>query len=110
MAIGLSRGQCSNTAGAIYTCSGTTSNIKTIVFFNSNTTTEVVKLYVVPNSGGSVGTAADANQILNINLTSGNTFEFSPAYPIVLTSTNDTIQASSTTANKVNYIVGGTVA
>lgn len=108
MAIGLSRGQISNTAAAIYSCpSGKTASIKTIVLFNSNTTAEVIKIYAVPNNGGSVGTATDANQILSISLSSGNTFEFTPGYPLELNAQNDTIQANSTTASKVNYVLGG---
>lgn len=108
MAVGLASGQCSNTAGAIYTCpSGKTANIKSIILFNGNSTTETVKVYVVNNNGGSVGTAGVTNQILSISLTSGNTFEFTPGYPIELTAQNDTIQADSTTTAKVNYIVCG---
>lgn len=106
MAISLSSGQLAGSAGAIFTATATT-NIKTIVLFNSNTTTETIKLYLVPNSGGSVGTAAASNQILSIALITGETFEFSPAYPFVLSASNDTVQAESTTANKVNYWING---
>jgi hypothetical protein len=106
MAIGLSKGQLSSTIASIFTATQST-YVKTILFHNTNTETETVIVSLVNNNGGSLGTSAESDNILSISLTTGNTFEFSPSYPLLLNSNNDSIQAISTTASKVNYIVSG---
>lgn len=104
----LAQGQLSDTAGAIYTVgAATTAQIKTIVFFNGGEQTNTVAVYLVPNNATAVGTAAISNQVLNIALASGDTFEFSPAYPVTYSAQNDSIQASATNANEVSYFVMG---
>lgn len=102
----LVRGQLSSVVGSIFT-NTTTAKIKTIVFFNSGLVTNTVSVHIVPSNAGSVGTAGIANQILSIALTSGTTFEFSPSYPINFDAVNDSIQASATNGNQVNYFVMG---
>jgi hypothetical protein len=94
-----------STAGAIYTnAASETSFIKSIVIHNTNTTTETVKIYVVPDSAGSVGTAAVSNLIYNLDIVANDTvhLEF-PGPGIVLKGTNDTVQAVTTTASKVTH-------
>ena len=104
----LSQGQLSNTAGAIYTVgAATTGQVKTILLFNSGASTNTVKLYAVPNSGGSVGTAAASNQFFEEAIASGTTTEFSPSYPFEYSAQNDTIQGSATNASEVTYFVMG---
>jgi hypothetical protein len=106
----LAQGQLSNTVGAIYTVpSATTAQIKTLVFFNSGTGTNTVAVYLVPNNTGSIGTADTTDQVLNFDLPSGETFEFSPSFPIEYSAENDTIQASATTASEVNFFVMGVI-
>lgn len=96
-----------SSAATIYTNpSSTKSFIRSIVLHNTNTTTETVKLYVVPDAGGSVGTASAASRILNIALASNETFVWD-MYPITLSDTNDTLQAETTTASKVTVLVCG---
>ena len=91
-----------SSAGAIYTNAASTKTyIKSFVLFNGNTTAETVKLYNVPNSGASAGTAAVSNQFAEISLASTETLMFDLPYPITLIDENDTIQASTTTASKV---------
>jgi hypothetical protein len=100
--------QLSNTVGAIYTVgSTTTAKIKTLIFFNSGASTNTIEFFVVKNSSGSVGTAAENNQLLRFDLPSGDTFEFSPSYPIELSEENDTLQGSATAADEVNVFVLG---
>ena len=107
----LSQGQLAATAGAIYTVgAATTANVKTIVLFNAGSGTNTVKLYAVPNSGGSVGTAAAANQFFEEAIAPKTTIEFSPAFPIVYSAQNDTIQGSATNATQVTYFVMGATA
>lgn len=94
-----------STAGAIYTNPASTKTfLKGVTLFNSNTSPELVKLYNVPNSSGSVGTAALTNQFTEISLVAKETlfYEF-PGDGIALGSTNDTIQGVSTTASVVTY-------
>ena len=96
-----------SSAGAIYTNEATeTSFIKSVVIHNTNTTAETVKLYVVPDSGGSLGTAGVSNLMHNISVAADATvhIEF-PGPGIVLKGTKDSIQAVTTTASKVTYWV-----
>ena len=91
-----------SSAGAIYTNAASTKTyIKSFVLFNGNTTAETVRLYNVPNSGASAGTAGVSNQFAEISLASTETLMFDLPYPITLIDENDTIQASTTTASKV---------
>ena len=94
-----------STVGAIYTNPASTKTfIKGITLFNGNTSPEAVKLYNVPNSGGSVGTAAVANQFTEISLAAKETFFYEfPGDGIALGSTNDSIQGVTTTASLVTY-------
>lgn len=102
----LIRGTLSNTAASIYTVSAPV-KVKTIIFFNGGAGTNTVSLYDVPNNTGNVGTAGLSNQIMSIALPSGDTYEFSPAYPFDYTETNDSLQASATNASEVNYRIMG---
>ena len=95
-----------NPAGAIRTNS-TTTEIKGFVIHNTNTTAETVKLYNVPNSGGSVGTASNANKFFERAIAANETYIFDVPYPIFLASNNDTIQAVTTTASKVTVQILG---
>lgn len=98
-----------NAAGALYTNpSATKTFIKGITLFNSNTTAELVKLYRVPDSTGSVGTASDVNQFLEVSLASKEAFVFEfPGDGAVLEDLNDTIQGVTTTSSKVSIQIHG---
>jgi hypothetical protein len=98
-----------STVGALYTnASSTKSFIKGLTLFNSNTTAETVKLYRVPDSTGSLGTAAVTNQFLEISLAALETFIFEfPGDGAVLEDTNDSIQGVTTTASKVTVQIHG---
>lgn len=101
MAIALSRGQISDTAAAIFTATADT-KIKSILIHNTLATAEGVQLFAVP-SGGS---ADLTTRFLSYNLAGEDTFEFSLNFPLSL-ATGDTIYASTTTADSVNYWVNG---
>ncbi len=98
-----------STAGSIYSNpSSTKTFISGITLFNGNTSSETVKIYYVPDSGGSLGTAGASNQFLEIVLTPGETFIYeAPSDGIVLSDTNDSIQAITTTASKVTVQLHG---
>jgi hypothetical protein len=97
------------TVGAIYTNAASTRTFfKGVTLFNSGEAAETVRLYNVPNSGGSVGTAAATNQFLEIGLASKETFIFEfPGDGAVHENTNETIQGFTTTANTVTYQLHG---
>ncbi len=67
-------------------------------------------MYNVPDSTGSVGTAGITNQFYKQEVAADSTVILEFAVPgIMLEDTNDTIQASTTTASKVTIqITGGT--
>ena len=97
-----------SSAGSIYSNPASTKTfVRSLIFHNTNTASETVKVYNVPDSTGSLGTASAANRFLNITLAANATFEYSPEYPMVLTDTNDSIQAETTTASKVTAMVIG---
>lgn len=97
-----------NSAGAIYTNgSSTKTYIRGFVIYNGNTTAEAVKLYNVPNSTGSVGTAGVSNLFYSQSIAADETVIISFPYPVVLIDTNDTIQAVTTTASKVTVQILG---
>lgn len=98
-----------NSAGAVYTNPASkTSYVRSIVLHNANTTAETVKLYLVPDSTGAVGTAGVTNKIFEEEMAAGATtiIEF-PAPGLMLTDENDTIQGVTTTASKVTITATG---
>jgi hypothetical protein len=97
-----------STAASIYTNpTGTKTHIKGFIFFNNNTTAETVKIYNVPDSTGSAGTATAANQFLEIDVGGKDTVFIEIPYVIMLVDGNDSIQGSSTSASMVTVQVLG---
>lgn len=67
-----------------------------------------VQVHVVPNSGGSAGTASSVTQIARLGISTDDTYFFENAYPITLTSNNDTIVVlNENSQNSVNVLVLG---
>lgn len=99
-----------STVGSIYTNPASTKTfISGFTLFNSNTSTETVKLYNVPDNSGALGAAAVTNQFLEIVLATLETFVYeAPSDGIVLTDTNDAIFGVTNTASKVTVMVHGT--
>lgn len=98
-----------SSAGSLYSNAASTKTfIKGVTLFNSNTTAETVKLYNVPDSSGSVGTAGVTNQVLEVSLASLETFVFEwPDDGLTLQDTNDSLQGVTTTASKVTIMIHG---
>jgi hypothetical protein len=98
------------TVGAIYTNPASTKTYITgFVIFNGNSTAELVKLYNVPNSGASAGTAGAANQFYEKSVASKATEIINLPYPITLLDLNDTIQADTDTASFVTIQLLGDI-
>ena len=107
----LSQGTLNTSATSIYTNgSNSIKYLKSFIFHNSNSSSSsTIYLHVIKNSSGSVGNASLGNRILFTSLEAGETYEFSPSFPIDLSETNDTIQAKSDTDGDVNYFIFGKV-
>ena len=84
--------------------------VRFIHLHSNHATQQAVEIHLVPDSGGSVGTAADANKIAHVVLDEDEraTIEL-PASGLVMEDTNDTLQAVTTTANAVTIYVGGDI-
>jgi hypothetical protein len=84
------------------------SYVRLIVLHNANTTEETAELWEVPDSTGSVGTAADTNKFYKGALAAGATVMLEFAAPgLILIDTNESIQGKATTASKVTIEISG---
>ena len=114
------------TTATVYSVgSAKTAYIRSVVIFNSNVGTantglsQTVQIYMVPNSGGSVGVATAGRCIGRVSLTPDDTFFYDLQYPITLQNTGDSIQVFNegtyafslsgiaTATNPVNVVVFG---
>ena len=64
------------------------------------------QVYMVPNNGGSAGTASTSNQIFNVDVYAGETVFLEPSYPIVIDATGDTVQVG-TGSTTINFLLTG---
>ena len=97
-----------SSAGSIYSNpSSTKTFVRGLMLHNTNTSAETVQIYVVPDSTGSVGTAAASNRVFKFSLPADDTLLIEFPYSVVLTDTNDSIQAVTTTPSKVTVILFG---
>ena len=92
------------TVGSAKTC-----YIRSVIVHNIDTLNQsTVKVHIVPNSGGSVGTASSDNQLAQLSVQPTDTYFFELAYPITLSSDNDTIQVhNSSTTDAINVLILG---
>ncbi len=97
--------QLPSTAGSLLANPASTKTfLRGFILYNSNTTTETVDIHVVPDSGGSLGSAAASNRICRLTLATNETLIVEFPFPIVLIDTNDAIFGVTTTASKVTFI------
>ena len=92
------------TVGSAKTC-----YIRSIICHNIDTVnSSTIKIHIVPNSSGSVGTASSNNQLAQLTIQPVDTYFFELAYPITLSTNNDTIQVyNSSTTDAVNVLILG---
>jgi len=96
------------TAGSIYAnAAATKTYIRGLVLFNGNTTSETVKIYNVPDAAAALGASGVANQFIEQIILAKDTVFIELQHPVVLTDTNDSIQAVTTTASKVTVQILG---
>lgn len=92
------------TVGSAKTC-----YIRSVIIHNIDTlNSSTIKIHIVPVSGGLVGTASSINQLAQLSIQPTDTYFFELAYPITLSSNNDTIQVyNSSSTDAVNVLVLG---
>ena len=92
------------TVGSAKTC-----YIRSIICHNIDiVNSSTIKIHIVPNSSGSVGTASSINQLAQLSIQPVDTYFFELAYPITLSTNNDTIQVyNSSTTDAVNVLILG---
>lgn len=95
-------GKVDDAAAAIVMCgSGEKREVLYLNFQNTNSSSETLTFWYVPNDAGSVGVAStDGFAVVTYELAAGKNFIWDK--PIKLESENDTIQAVSTTADMVH--------
>lgn len=97
-----------DSAASVYTNPANTKTyVRSLLLHNTNSTNETVILYNVPDSTGSVGTAAASNQFFKKALAAEESFTIDLDYPIVLSDEGDSLQAVTTTASKVTLQILG---
>ena len=85
-------------------------HVKGLLIYNTSTSTsQVCEIHVVPNSGGSVGSAAAANKIGRLTLSASDTAFFEFPYPLALTDTGDSIRVVNGSGSTVNVLPLGNV-
>jgi hypothetical protein len=85
-------------------------NIYNMLFHNTSSSVETVKVHDVRNVAGSIGTANSGNQILELTLSGADTLILGEEYNMILNrleSANDSLQFSTTTSGAVNLMVFG---
>ena len=96
-----------STQAIVTVSAGQTCYVKSIIIHNcSSTAINNANIYVVPNSGGSAGTANTTNQIFNVDVYAGETVLIEPSYPVVIDSTGDTVQVG-TGLTTINFLITG---
>lgn len=97
-----------STVGAVLTNPAST---KTFVagfsLFNVGTATQTIDVYIVPDSGGSVGTAGNANFHGRFTVAAKASFDRVFPFPLPMIDTNDTIQMVTTNASTVTVFFYG---
>lgn len=78
-----------------------------VTLFNGNTSAELVKLYLPPDTAGAAGTAGAGNQFFEVSLQPKETYSWEFAFPVPLNDDGDSIQGATTTASKVTIILHG---
>ena len=98
-----------NATTAVYTVgAGKTAYIRALEIHSLDAVNKsIVQIHVVPNNGGSAGTASSVTRIARLGISTEDTYFFENAYPITLPSNGDTIQIQNEHTEAVNVLVLG---
>lgn len=84
------------------------SYVKLIILHNTSGSDVLVNLWIVPDNGGAVGTAADANQIYEQLVPANRTVDINFEQPgILMIDDNETVQGMAGTASVVTIQIMG---
>ena len=113
----LERGKLSNvcivaagtSVGIVTVASSKKVYVKSILAHAGTAITATAQVYMCPTG---FGTAISGAKIYDVNLLAGETVEFAPSYPIVLSTTNDALWVGAGgggggQAGSVNFVVTG---
>lgn len=109
----ISVGNVTTSPTAVYTSSGNTV-VTFLSLTNYSANTVAANIYIVPNNGGSVGTAGNDNiaivslDIVSNGTSTGDTYQFYVGNEKLILSNNDTIQVVANTNNSITSIVSYT--
>jgi uncharacterized protein YabE (DUF348 family) len=98
------------TTATVYTVgSAQTAYIRAIEIHSLDTSnTANVQIHIVPNDGGSAGTATSITRLARLGISTEDTYFFENAYPITLTANGDTVQVyNENSTDAVNVLVLG---
>jgi hypothetical protein len=119
--LGFPQNISAGTTATVYTVANSkTAYIRGISIHNTSVGTgnesvsQHAQIYVVENSGGSVGVATAGDRIVRVTLAPDDTFVYELQYPVILDTNNDTIQVynegtnnSGSATNDINVLVLG---
>ena len=75
---------------------------------NDNVSRGIVFIHAVPNNSGALGVGNSTTVIARLGISTADTYFFEPAYPVTLTSTNDSIYVENTGPSQgINVIALG---
>lgn len=95
---------------SVYTVgSAQTTYVRSLLLYNqSSSSAQTATVHIVPNSGGSAGTAVTGTKIARIGISTDDTYFMEFAYPITLTANGDTVQVyNEGTSGAINVLVLG---
>jgi hypothetical protein len=99
------------TTGVLYTHttgSIAKSYVRSVVVHNSGTSNEDVRMYVVPDNGGSAGVASTANEFYRETIAAQSTRMIEFAVPgVIMIDNNEVIRGLTTTSGAVTVMIFG---
>ena len=96
------------TTPVVTVSAGKTAYVRALEIHSLHTSnTANVQVHVVPNNGGSAGTASSVTRIARLGISTEDTYFFENAYPITLTANGDSIQIYNESSDAVNVLVLG---
>jgi len=94
----MNTGRLSDSTADIYDPSSVTGMVKTILFHNTNSSTETVEVYF--------NNTTEATRMLKVEIEANDTLEWSLGHMIVVLDA-EVLKGKSETNNKVNYFIFG---
>ena len=97
----LADGQVASSVGSIYTSTGVKTIVKSATFFNTNATAQTLNVYVTRSGGTRRQLYRDAS------MAQYTSFDLLSQGEVLVLSAGDSIDADTTTASAVDYVITG---